>query len=188
MDRHCLFITIEGIDGAGKSTAGRLLADRVGGLYICTPDKRFAEDRAIVENTGTVHEKYEFYLSCITQVKAEVEEGLKHCPVICDRYIHSTVAYQWPLDQSIPNDLHSYFSQILWPDASFLLTVSPEVSDKRIEKRQLETGVLTGSDMNKPLRELATARFYQMGDLIHVDSSFLTPDEVSAEMHMRAFS
>lgn len=173
-----IFITIEGIDGAGKSTIASMLAERIGAAHIKTPDARFSDDRQRIDTQGTIEEKYEFYISSLEKHQTEIRSLLKEKPIVCDRYIHSTIAYQWPTEEEPPNDIKSLFPKLTWPDLSVLLTVSKKVSRERISQREKETGIITTTDHNLPLLEKAHQRFISMPDLIQIDTSEKTPEQV----------
>ncbi|WP_166367254.1 dTMP kinase [Pseudomonas akapageensis] len=173
-----LFVTVEGIDGAGKSTIVRMLAKRLGAVCIKTPDERFSDERQIVENQGTTEEKYAFYLRSLEAQKVEISELLEEGPVICDRYIHSTIAYQWPDTEPLPADIPDFFPSLIRPDCSILLTVSREVSRERIARREDQTGVVSPTDHNLSLLDKARRRFLAMQDLIQIDTNDRTPEQV----------
>lgn len=44
-----IFIVLEGIDGAGKTTAGKILANRIGGIFYQTPSSFWMKYRSVVE-------------------------------------------------------------------------------------------------------------------------------------------
>ncbi|EKT4456797.1 dTMP kinase [Pseudomonas sp. TYF_15] len=173
-----LFVTIEGIDGAGKSTVVRMLANRLGAVCIKTPDERFSTERQRVERQGSTEEKYAFYLHSLEAQQVEINALLERGPVICDRYIHSTIAYQWPEAKPLPVDIPECFPSLARPDHSILLTVSREVSRERIARREHQTGVVSVTDHNLTLLDKARRRFHAMQDLVQVDTSNRTPEQV----------
>ena len=115
------FITIEGIDGVGKSTAVQMLAKRMGGLAMQTPDPAMSVERREIEARGRTIDKLSFYMSSMVKQRTQFEAGLQKNHVVCDRYIHSTLAYQWPRGVNLPSNLREMFPDLLWPDLSFLL-------------------------------------------------------------------
>lgn len=173
-----LFVTIEGIDGAGKSTIVRMLAARLGAVSIKTPDERFSHERHIVERQGTTEEKYAFYLRSLEAQQAEINALREKAPVICDRYIHSTIAYQWPDAEPLPADIAECFPSLARPDRSILLTVSSEVSRERIALRESQTGVVSLTDHNLTLLDKARRRFLAMPDLVQIDTNHRMPEQV----------
>lgn len=173
-----LFVTIEGIDGAGKSTVVRMLATRLGAVCIKTPDERFSTERQLVERQGSAEEKYAFYLRSLEAQQVEINALLETGPVICDRYVHSTIAYQWPEAEPLPADIAECFPSLAWPDRSILLTVSSEVSRERIARREYQTGVVSLTDHNLTLLDKARRRFLAMQDLVQIDTNDRTPEQV----------
>ena len=100
-----MFITFEGIDGSGKSTQARLLAERLqadgrevvltkepGGCEICAPLRGMVISGALRHPWS---EPYLFMLDRAEHVARVVEPALANgADVICERYHDSTLAYQ----------------------------------------------------------------------------------------------
>lgn len=172
------FISVEGIDGAGKSTVVRMLSERLGAACVKTPSERFAEERRCVEDQGTLEQKYRFYLRALERQQPEINSLLSKGPVVCDRYIHSTIAYQWPDAKPLPASIPDHFPTLVRPDLSILLTVSMEASRARIARREQLTGLISRTDHNVPLLDKARERFLSMKDLVHVDTTHRTPEQV----------
>lgn len=173
-----IFITIEGIDGAGKSTIVSMLAEKMLAAYIKTPAERFSDMRQRIESHGSIEEKYAFYLYSLEQQQDEIKALLEKQSVICDRYIHSTIAYQWPDTKPLPTDIHNLFPELIWPHRSILLTVNKDVARERIAWREKKTGVVTATDHNWLLLDKAHHRFLSMPDLIQIDTSEKTQEQV----------
>lgn len=131
------FIVVEGIDGCGKSTAAKALAERLGGDVVLTREPTDSWIGAAVRDGG--EEASSPYLDALlfmadrAQHTLEIAEWVKNgMTVICDRYYHSTVAYQtaslkgkslgdnfdWLLDANRRISIH--------PDITFLLLLDPE--------------------------------------------------------------
>ena len=135
------FIVFEGIDGAGKSTQAKLLARRLAELGI--PVLLTAEP-----SEGPVGQ---IIRSLTTRLEAEEEERLftedrrdhvervilpalvEGRTVICDRYVHSSVAYQGArgVDQAAILSAQSPFAP--QPDVIFLLEIPAEIALARID-------------------------------------------------------
>lgn len=140
------FIVVEGIDGCGKSTAAESLARIMGGDVILT---REPTDSWIGEAVRS-GEKGETspYLDALLfmadraqhtlDIRGWMNEGKT---VVCDRYYHSTVAYQtaylkrrslgdnfdWLLDANTRISIH--------PDLTFLLVLDPGKAIERVGGR-----------------------------------------------------
>ena len=141
-----LFIAIEGIDGAGKTTCARLLANSlISQSYPVTLTKEpgstevGAEIRHLILNWGndTAPE---------TQLALMLADRVEHLNkvvrpaleagniVICDRYSASTIAYQgYGLGLPLPlvQRANTLATRGLMPDLTFFFDVPPERSEER---------------------------------------------------------
>jgi dTMP kinase len=84
-----MFIVFEGIDGCGKSTLSKRLADELG--YTWTKEPTFTSAEADALNLGSLNDierEIEFAVDRIAHLKF-----LSDSDVICDRYIWSGLAY-----------------------------------------------------------------------------------------------
>jgi dTMP kinase len=143
-----LFVVLEGIDGAGKTTQARLLAEALsarGYAVVLTREPadgpRGRELRAYLDGPGP-------RLSPAQELALFVDDRREHVArvirpalaqgrvVICDRYYHSSVAYQGALGLD-PEDimgLHEDFAPR--PDLIFILTIPPSIArQRRLESR-----------------------------------------------------
>jgi dTMP kinase len=134
-----VFITLEGIDGAGKSTQARLLAERLraGGREVVTTREPGgspgAEEirRLLVEGApGRWSPETEILLFTAARrdhVERVIRPGLaRGAVVVCDRYVDSTRAYQGegPLRATVDR-LHEMLIG-LDPDLTLILDVDPD--------------------------------------------------------------
>lgn len=170
----CRFITIEGIDGVGKSTAVKMLAERIGGLAIQTPDPELDVERRKVEARGSISDKWLFYTAAMKSQRIKLKEKLQKNNLVCDRYIHSTLAYQWPRGKELPKNPRDIFPDLLWPDVSFLLTSDEFIRTSRLSHREFSEGKINKADHNKEVLGLAQERFLAMPDLIKIDTTNLS--------------
>ena len=137
---------IEGIDGCGKSSVARLVADRLGKRAVLTREPtdswigravRRGEDKPISPYTDAL-----LFMADRAQHTLEIQGLLKNGKVVVsDRYYHSTVAYQaaylkdvfegdafkWLLDSNLKISIH--------PDLTVLLVIPPELGLQRIKSR-----------------------------------------------------
>ncbi len=140
------FIVFEGLDGAGKST---LLKDFVKTnsqyhSYYSVPDS-FIKFREIIDKTEDPLAALHFFGLCNIMRGKEIKESLqKGNQVVMDRYIFTTLAYQY---QMIGDEVMKWFDliksseNIILPDLVVFVTASPEVIRERIMKRDISNGV-----------------------------------------------
>ena len=146
------FITFEGIDGCGKSTVARLIAERLkeqGKNVELTiePTKTWLGEAVRRSYTEEIHPYTEAFLFLADRathtdwIKEKISQG---SIVISDRYSDSTVAYQAALfHQKLGGSMPEYVkwlqevSQpvIINPDLTLLLDIEPEVSLSRLTDR-----------------------------------------------------
>ncbi len=145
-----MFITFEGIEGSGKSTALTGVADYLsvqGYKVLCT---REPGGSALGKNLRStlLHEKStlcaeaELFLFLADRAQ-HVQEVIKPALasgqwVLCDRYVDSTIAYQGAargLDIEHILDLHKICTNDLWPDLTLLLDVPVAIGLSRVALR-----------------------------------------------------
>ena len=142
------FVTFEGIDGAGKTTVSRLVAEslRAKGhrVHLTTePTKSWLGDavrRAYDDDVGAVAESFLFLAdraAHLTEIRAHLQ---KRELVLCDRYADSTYAYQGARLEGLMNDPIRFLQRAsepwaLRPDVTILLRIPAELARKRIEGR-----------------------------------------------------
>lgn len=149
-----LFITLEGVDGCGKTIASNLLALRLMKQYgddvvVKTREPGgvdIAEQiRAVLlnKNNTDMHSKTEALLYGAARVEhldKIIIPALKDGKiVICDRFIDSTVAYQayGRIGKEVPfiNDLNKIVCGQYMPDLTFVLDISEEEAHRRMRLR-----------------------------------------------------
>jgi dTMP kinase len=145
--RKNLFIALEGIDGSGKSTQTRLLAEKlvseghkvyttfeptdspIGSLIRNILKGRFKADHRTIAGLF-VADRLDHLLNEVNGIVKKLEEGFT---VITDRYCFSSYAYQGThMDMDWVIQANSMSAQILRPDINIFIDVDPEVSMQRL--------------------------------------------------------
>ena len=145
------FITFEGIDGCGKTTQARMLAEKLRAYNFPVVETRepggtpIGKDlRAVLLDPGntamTPHCELMLYLADRMQHLAEVIRPAmaRGDTVICDRYHDATVAYQFHgrgLDFAPVQPLIAAEIETSPPDLTFWMDVNLETAQSRIEER-----------------------------------------------------
>jgi dTMP kinase len=141
------FITVEGCEGSGKSTQLRLLAEKLDELkidYLMTREpggSEIAEQiRSIIldgKNTAMCDECEALLYAAarVQHLKEKVKPALeKGTLVICDRYVHSSLAYQGiarGLGEDFVAQINSYALENFSPDLTIFLDISPKAAFER---------------------------------------------------------
>jgi thymidylate kinase len=138
-----VFIVLEGIDGSGKTTLAAVLADKLGGVTYATPPKRYRESRKEIDISSDLQSHYAFYRDAVTEASDEIATMLSACQtVVCDRYWLSTLVYHRAGGMLLDG---SDFSQLVQPDLTVFLIVSPKVQVVRSLKRGVHGGDINGA-------------------------------------------
>jgi thymidylate kinase len=173
-----MFISIEGIDGSGKSTVTKLLAEKLGGVAISTPPEIMKHIRTEYDCNKSRKARYYFYISVLYFLDETVRKLMENGHVICDRHIHSTLAYQYPDDEQFPKDINSLFRDLQKPEKTIFLTADKTTRRTRILSRENSGIAKSAADYNYEAQELALSRFELMPNLIRIDTTNYTAIEV----------
>ena len=169
------FITLEGIDGGGKSTQARLLCN-----FLCA---RGTNTELTQEPGGTrigkairqvLQNPKKQEMIPETELLLYLADRLQHLQekvvpalaegtwVISDRFHDSTVAYQGggrDLDLAFLDSIVREKIQPFQPDKTFVLLLSPEMALERLRKREVSGGV----ELSR--LDLESVKFFQRVDL-----------------------
>ncbi|KYH38649.1 MAG: thymidylate kinase [Candidatus Bathyarchaeota archaeon B23] len=183
-----LFIVLEGIDGCGKSTHSRLLAEGLRGLgyrvvETCEPTDgpvgrllRGRSERGL--RFPAEVEALLYAADRLLHVEGVVEPALREgYVVVSERYIHSSIAYQgaegvdvdWirMLNRSAPQ-----------PDLAVLLDIQPKTAVERLRGRRLTA--YEDYETQRRVREIYL-RLAEAGELVRVDAE-RSMEEVQREL------
>jgi len=147
-----VFVTLEGIDGSGKTTTAIELAQRLEGRGVRTVQLReptektdaSREIRRILRTASQIDEKTSadlkdlFLIDRLWDIEHQIKPALtQNKCVLLDRYYLSTAAYQSDDAGAVEKIMLDYLanSQILVPDQILFLDVPVEIALKRLAGR-----------------------------------------------------
>lgn len=146
-----LFITFEGGDGSGKSTQIRrvahLLTEKGHTVYVTrepggSEKAEHIRQLLLLKNGPAWDPLTEYLLFSAARRQHIVDVILPRMAagdiILCDRFIHSSLAYQGyghGIALSFIQNIYDGISGGLWPDLTFLLNVDPNVGLQRTAKR-----------------------------------------------------
>lgn len=167
-----MFIIFEGIDGTGKSTIARMLAEYLDYIFVSTPGINYVPIRLAA--TQNIFSAFHYYVSSNYAVSYQAKKQ----GVVCDRYIYSTLAYNWPFSSPVPQNAFASFPCLRQPDRAFLLTASREVRLARMRNRKKEGGDFGPLDQDFVAQERALKILLQFKELCVIDTTNLNQMEV----------
>ena len=190
-----MFVTFEGLDGSGKSTQARLLAQALaadGRDVVATREPGGTElgerVRELLLHAGAVAPWAEATLFAAARAQL-VEEVIapaleRGADVVCDRYLDSSLAYQGlarglGLERVLELNLHAVRGVL--PDRTYLLLVDPRESARRLggasDRIEREDDDFRGR-VDAAYRELAEV----FPERIRALDGTRTPDEIAEEV------
>ena len=133
--RPGFLVAIEGIDGAGKSTLIRPLADMIAGRWgvpvLCTAEPYTLHIIREMQHEGPIALAVAYTLDRYLHVRDVIAPYLmRDYMVLTDRYMHSTLAYQEQATTDRIEALHTVLG-IPLPDLVIYLDVDPIVAAAR---------------------------------------------------------
>jgi dTMP kinase len=145
-----VFISIEGIDGSGKTTQAKLLAADLGDdtVLVREPGGTAAGERIreLLKAPGLELDPLaELMLFCAARAELVAEVILPAQEagrdVVCDRFSDSSVAYQGVgrgLGSERVEEICDLATGGVWPDLTILLRIDPERAAERIGRRRAD--------------------------------------------------
>jgi len=189
---------IEGLDGSGKTTVTKLLAERfteydlpcyrtfeptngaIGTLIrsiLSGKEERFT-------NAAMAHL---FAADRIEHIHNEIVPHLMYNTVVCDRYYYSNMAYQSFDDESLESvvQYNKDAMKLCKPDFTFFIDVTPEECMKRIEKRGESKSIYeTEAELKIRYAQFMAAikLMKETDNIINVGSNSMSPKEIVNQM------
>ena len=195
MARRGVFITLEGVEGAGKTTQARRLEKALGPDVVVTREPGgtpVAEDiRAVFLNRDGITAVTELLLIAAARAQ-HVHEIIRPALaanriVICDRFIDATVAYQGyrgGLDLELIYQLNQTVTGGLKPDITFVLDLPPQIGLQRQQQSKTHRDRLDREllDSHEKVRAGYLAVAEAEPDRVKVIDAARPPDDVHAEL------
>jgi len=201
-----MFITLEGIEGSGKTTQVARLVDFLEGKGLECIATRQPGGTLIGENIRSILldpaskalEPTAELLLYMADRAQHIHELIRPClmdgkTVVCDRYYDATVVYQGfarGLDIKLIRKLHHLLFEGLKPDITLLLDLPPRLGLKRAWE-QLNTGQRSGQESRFEAEKVAFHEKVRAGylelarhepDRIRVIDAVPPPDQVFADI------
>ncbi len=175
MEKKGSFIVIEGLDGSGKTTQGKILAkelkQKYAAVFTAEPSRgktgRFIRSRILYgeKRSATAVEALLFAADRIEHIQNEVLPKLeKGNLVICDRYVYSSLAYQGSAGISL-DWIKSINQHALKPDLSLFIDVDPKVVLSRLKRKK---SVMENLKTQQKVRQIYL-KFVENGELKLID-------------------
>jgi dTMP kinase len=160
-----VFISLEGIDGSGKTTQAKLLAGALGDDVILVREPGGTPTgeriRQLLKDPGLELDALaELLLFCaaraelVTQVLAPAREAGRD--VVCDRFSDSSVAYQGVargLGAERVEEICDLATGGIWPDLTVLLRIDPDRAATRIGRRRADRFEVEGIELQRRVAE-----------------------------------
>ncbi|MCM5681233.1 dTMP kinase [Schlegelella sp. S2-27] len=145
-----LFISFEGIDGAGKSTHVQAVADRLraAGRDVVltrepggTPLAERLREMVLHEPMDALTESLLIFAARRDHLQQVIEPALRRgAVVLCDRYTDATFAYQGAgrgFDLAVLAQLEQWVQQGRQPDLTLWFDLAPEVAAQRLARARV---------------------------------------------------
>jgi dTMP kinase len=160
-----MFISLEGIDGSGKTTQAKLLANALGDdvVLVREPGGTRSGERIrqmLKDPTLELDPMAELLLFCAARAELVAEvlgpAREENRDVVCDRFSDSSVAYQGVgrgLGAGRVEEICHLATGGLWPDLTILLRSDPDRAAKRIGRRKGDRFEEEGIELQRRVAE-----------------------------------
>jgi dTMP kinase len=160
-----MFISLEGIDGSGKTTQAKMLAKALGDQVVLVREPGGTETgeriRGLLKDPSLELDPLaELLLFCaaraelVAQVVSPAREQARD--VVCDRFSDSSVAYQGVargLGVDRVEEICDLATGGVWPDLTILLRIDPDAAAARIGRRHADRFEGEGIELQRLVAE-----------------------------------
>ncbi len=173
-----LFLVIEGIDGAGKTTCAKILAEKLNAYYYKTPPGIFEKIRPEIEIFSDPLTRFSFYLASVFYASIEISKIIAWRPVVCDHYLLSTIAYHRAIGLNLS---WVNFSQlpIILPNINFYLHADENTYLERLKKRY--PVIDSALEKNREFQRKVHEEFFRL-NVVPIDTTSLSINEVVEQL------
>ncbi len=186
-ERKGFLIVFEGIDGSGKSTQAKILAERLDkrnyeAVLLREPSNsvwgRTLREKALRDHSLTPEEELELFQkdrqeNVSKNIKPAMDENRA---VILDRYYFSTMAYQGAKGIEVERIRRLNRRFAVPADLVFILDIDPALGLKRIQDRKIKNPLFEREDYLQKVSRLF--RSFKGPNIIHLDAE-LPADELA---------
>jgi dTMP kinase len=193
------FIVFEGIDGSGKTTQAKMLAQYLESkgrkTYLTAEPTTLPTGRALREALGGKVKKSECEMAVMfvqdriahniqgeESIEALIDAGVD---VISDRYYYSSLAYQGQAtDYAWVKSMNLDCPEIRKPDICIYIDLLPEQSLERISKGRESVEIYENLETLTKVRNKFMSVINDLSDTdnIHIINGYRTPDEIAEEI------
>jgi dTMP kinase len=193
MTKKGVFIVIEGLDGSGKTTQSKILANKLSENHkvLCTAEPSHGKVGTFIRN-GCLYEEKRlpteveallFAADRVEHLQTELAPALSEGKiVICDRYIYSSLAYQGSAGLSL-DWIKTINARALEPDLALYIDVPPE---RVLERLQRKKSVMETLETQRKVREIYL-KYVEKGELIRINGD-KNKDAVAQELFLKVLS
>ena len=194
------FIVFEGIDGSGKTTQLKLLAERLRSegkmVYMTAEPTDMPSGKALREALGGKVKKSEWDMALMfvsdriahnldgeSGIKKKLDEGYY---VICDRYYYSTLAYQgYSTDYEWVKGMNLSCPEIIRPDVCIYLDLLPAQSLERITRGRDSVEIYENEETLARVREKFLSVIEDIGERDNIKriDAYRTPEEIAEDVY-----